>query len=267
MGEIYTENAALGIVLKYGVVHRVEKEQKAIAKMEEERIKSREAKQAKKTEDGVKTVQVLAEKVNQAEVQAQKSAETGVMAVEFAKMAMGCGQSKPNWMGSFTSYGIKKFTGVLECEMPFEKWGKLIMAIYNQVVASDAQMNMEILKMIDHPGVNIEGETVIECTVPTMLDIIERQICEFHGQNFNISITREKDQLCCDYLKELRALVRRLQVEVTDDWFKNHLRAQSKYGYDPRIDGMTVDEAFGFVDAEEWKRILFEPGYCHLHIK
>ena len=23
---------------------------------------------------------------------------------------------------------------------------------------------------------------------------------------------------------------------------------------------MTVDEAFGFVDAEEWKRIPFEPG-------
>ena len=152
MGEIYTENAALGIVLKYGVVHRVEKEQKVIAKMGEERAKSREAKQAKKAEDGVKTVQVLAEKVNQAEVQAQKSAETGVMAVEFAKMAMGCGQSKPNWMGSFTSYGIKKFTGVLECEMPFEKWGKLIMAIYNQAVANDVQMNMEILKMIDNPG-------------------------------------------------------------------------------------------------------------------
>ncbi len=72
LGEIYTENTALGIVLKYAVVHRVEKEQKVMAKMGEERVKSREAKQAKKAEDGVKTVQVLAEKVNQAEVQAQK---------------------------------------------------------------------------------------------------------------------------------------------------------------------------------------------------
>jgi len=75
------------------------------------------------------TVQELAEQVGIAQGHAQQNAQAAQLAVEFAKMALSRDHRRPDWTGSFASYGIKKFTAISESDMPFETWGKLVMSI------------------------------------------------------------------------------------------------------------------------------------------
>ena len=114
--------------IRYAVNHRIE-----VVRGREAAQKAADAvgvaqQQANRADMAEGAARQQAARAEAAEREAQQQAQRAEAAESFVRMALNQGASrKPDWTGTLSAYGIKKFTPASECEKSFIQWGNQVM--------------------------------------------------------------------------------------------------------------------------------------------